>query len=265
MNNLKRVLVLLALGLAGAAHAYQQGATADGRGYISGGISDEERVELQPQREQFSLWVVTAARKSGAYLSEVQLTIRDAQQRIVFDAALQGPWLFIDLQPGRYTLEARYNGQMQQRPTTIRPGGRRQAFFYFDDESSGDGPGAASAPSAYLGWRLYQAQCSRCHGADATGTDAAPNLLPRVKGMSDGRFVATVLQRYQWTVPQGEAGAEGAGRQALVQQVLRRPASATDMPAWEGEPSVRAHIGDLYRYLDGRSKGEIGTGRPATE
>lgn len=120
----------------------------------------------------------------------------------------------------------------------------------------------SSEPSAYLGWRLFQVNCARCHGPDGTGTDNAPDLMPRVRAMSEARFVATVLQRYQWVVPQSEAAGEGAGRDALVQDVLRRRESPTDMPAWEGEPAVRAHIDDLYRYLDARSRGEIGLGHP---
>jgi hypothetical protein len=81
--------------------------------------------------------------------------------------------------------------------------------------------------------------------------------------MSEGRFVTTVLQRYQWVVPQAEAAGEGAGRDALVQDVLRRREGPTEMPAWEGEPSVRAHVDDLYRYLDARAHGEVGLGRPS--
>ncbi len=32
---------------------------------------------------------------------------------------------------------------------------------------------AASANPAYLGWRLFQVHCARCHGADAAGCGAA--------------------------------------------------------------------------------------------
>jgi len=125
-------------------------------------------------------------------------------------------------------------------------------------------PGAASAQSnsIYLGWRHFQANCARCHGADATGTDKAPDLLPRVRGMSEGRFVSTVLQRYQWVVPASEAGSEGATRQALLEDVLRRRKGDSLMPAWENEPAVKAHVLDLYAYLTGRSNGTVAAGRP---
>jgi mono/diheme cytochrome c family protein len=120
----------------------------------------------------------------------------------------------------------------------------------------------AQSNAVYLGWRHFQANCARCHGADATGTDMGPNLLARVKGMSEGRFVSSVLQRYQWILPASEAGRDGAAREALLEDVLRRRKGESLMPAWENEPSVKAHILDLYAYLSGRANGAVGPGHP---
>jgi hypothetical protein len=116
--------------------------------------------------------------------------------------------------------------------------------------------------SLYLGWRHFEANCARCHGADAAGTDKAPSLLVRVKGMSQGRFASTVLQRYQWVLPASEAAGEGAAREALLEDVLRRRKGESLMPAWENEPAVKAHILDLYAYLSARAEGKLGPGRP---
>ena len=123
---------------------------------------------------------------------------------------------------------------------------------------------AASPRSAYLGWRLFQANCARCHGPEATGSAGAPDLTARVRGMSEQRFVETVLRRYQWVLPSSEAATEGGAREALIQDVLRRREGAAQMPAWQGEPAVEAHIGDLYDYLAGRAAGPLGPGRPET-
>ena len=121
-----------ALCLFGSAQAMQEGATAAGLRYVSGGVSDSEQASLHAQRKRFSLWVITAAKKSGAYLSDVRVKVTDSQQHVVFDAPLDGPWLLIDLPLGRYSMEARLNGATQQRVTTIHPGDHHQAFFYFD-------------------------------------------------------------------------------------------------------------------------------------
>lgn len=114
----------------------------------------------------------------------------------------------------------------------------------------------------YLGWRMFQQKCATCHGADATGTARAPNLLPRVAEMSESRFVALVLRRYTWIIPSGEAAGESAAREAWIEQVLQRKQGNVDMPAWQNEPHVSAHIGDLYGYLRARSDGSLKPGRP---
>lgn len=114
----------------------------------------------------------------------------------------------------------------------------------------------------YLGWRVFQANCARCHGADATGSDKAPNLMDRVKPMSRTQFFGTVLQRYKWVLPSGEASSEGGSPEALILGLAERQRGELLMPAWEKEPSVKAHVADLYDYLQARANGSVGAGRP---
>lgn len=133
LTKMSRSLVLVALAFAGGANATQSSMTPSGRSYVSGGVSDEERESLQAQQARYSLWIVTALRKTGEYLSAVHLKIIDANRKVVFDAALDGPWLLIDLPLGKYSIEAQLDGQSQQRQTTIHSGDHHQAIFYFGD------------------------------------------------------------------------------------------------------------------------------------
>ncbi|MFZ2650162.1 MAG: carboxypeptidase regulatory-like domain-containing protein [Burkholderiaceae bacterium] len=126
------VLAASLLACTAATRATQAGETTQGWPYVSGGVSHEERAALHAQGSGYSLWVVTAAMKSGAYLSDVRVMVRDAKQRVVFDGRLDGPWLFIDLPLGRYEVEAAFSGQARQRVTTIHRGDHHQALFYFD-------------------------------------------------------------------------------------------------------------------------------------
>ena len=135
---------------------------------------------------------------------------------------------------------------------------------------SPDEPGVSSLARAlkdsnrtYLGWRIYQDKCARCHGPDATGTKKAPILLVRVKSMSETRFIGTVLRRYNWVLPSGEASGESAAREALIEAIVERQKGEVVMPSWEGEPAVNAHLDDLYQYLTARASGAIGPDRPA--
>lgn len=117
--------------------------------------------------------------------------------------------------------------------------------------------------SVYTGWRVFQDRCAGCHGAPATGTVAAPDLLPIVRNMGPRQFVGLVLMRYDWSLPVALAGADSIARETLIEGVLQRKAGALTMPAWQGEPRVNAHIMDLYAYLSARGGGTQGPGRPA--
>lgn len=116
--------------------------------------------------------------------------------------------------------------------------------------------------SVYTGWRVFQDRCAGCHGAPATGSVAAPDLLPIVGNMGPRRFVGLVLMRYDWNFPVAPAGADSAAREALIEGVIQRKEGALTMPAWQGEPRVNAHIMDLYAYLSARADGSQGPGRP---
>lgn len=116
--------------------------------------------------------------------------------------------------------------------------------------------------SVYTGWRVFQDKCASCHGPAGAGIKGGgPDLLPRVQAMGERQFVSLVLRRYDWGFPTSQLGSEQA-REALADDVLQRKAGLLTMPAWQGEPLVTAHIGDLYAYLAARADGRQGPERP---
>lgn len=117
--------------------------------------------------------------------------------------------------------------------------------------------------SIYVGWRVFQDRCARCHGVDASGSALAPDLLARVREMGSRRFVNLVLQRYDWSLPTAEGSSEEGARESLVEEILQRKETAFAMPAWQDEPAVSARVLDLYAYLSARSDGVQGPGRPS--
>ena len=116
--------------------------------------------------------------------------------------------------------------------------------------------------SIYSGWRVFQDRCARCHGATATGSANAPDLLTRVRTMSARRFVGLVLQRYDLNQPTARTGGDSAATEALVEVIMQRKEAPLTMPAWENEPVVNVHIVDLYAYLSARAEGTQGPDRP---
>jgi mono/diheme cytochrome c family protein len=116
--------------------------------------------------------------------------------------------------------------------------------------------------SIYTGWRVFHDKCSSCHSPAATGTEGAPDLLPKVREMGPRQFVSLVLMRYNWNIPPAQLHSTGAEREALVEELVQRKKFMLTMPAWQGEPLVNAHIVDLYAYLTARAEGKQGPDRP---
>ena len=109
-----------------------EGRAAGGEPYATGGVGDEERAALTRRRQEFNVWITTAAKQSGAYLADVRIRVTDAANRQVLDNALDGPLMFIRLAPGQYTVEALLEQQKQQRAVTVGAQGHRELYFYFD-------------------------------------------------------------------------------------------------------------------------------------
>jgi hypothetical protein len=101
--------------------------------YVSGGVGEGERAELDALSNQFNLRLLFAMQGSGEYLSAVRVNIRDARGETVLTAESKGPWFFAQLAPGDYTVEASVPGQAQQQPQrqTAHIEGSRQSRLDF--------------------------------------------------------------------------------------------------------------------------------------
>jgi len=123
------------------------------------------------------------------------------------------------------------------------------------------------AVNLYAGWRVFQAKCSTCHGESAMGSDKAPNLLPIVRNMSSRHFAEMVLKRYDLGNDLGNGLTQGSEKKSTtdsyIDDILNRKEPPIAMPAWQGEPTVNAHILDLYAYLTARAEGKFSTESPA--
>lgn len=114
-----------------SAHALMRGTTAEGSPFVEGGVGADETAALEAQRDQYSLWLITAVRVSGAYLAEVQVRIADQRGRVLLERKMSGPWLLVNLPIGRYELQASYRGETLRRTVTIHPGDHHQVIFHF--------------------------------------------------------------------------------------------------------------------------------------
>lgn len=112
------------------------GKTDQDRPYVMGGASIEEAFSLEAVRDDYRLWLVTADQASGAWLAGARTTIRDAGGNEVLQTTLDGPYLLVDLAPGRYTVETELDGQRKTHTVSIGRQGTRQVIAYFDTQAA---------------------------------------------------------------------------------------------------------------------------------
>ncbi len=81
--------------------------TDDGYAYLSGGVTVSDRRTMREERTDYSLWVATVAKPSGAFLSDALLSItKVGAKQPLFVRTMDGPWLMLALPPGRYEVKA---------------------------------------------------------------------------------------------------------------------------------------------------------------
>jgi hypothetical protein len=114
----------------------------------------------------------------------------------------------------------------------------------------------------YAGWRVFQDKCASCHSSAATGGDRAPDLLPIVRDMNSRHFAELVLKRYDLGYGLGKSSSDQSTVDTRIEDIVRLKEPPIEMPAWQGEPAVNAHVLDLYTYLIARSDGRLAAGRP---
>jgi len=135
MNALRLTLAFCTSLAAFAAAAMTDGRTTQDRPFISGGVSQDELADLRTKQPFFSLSLLTAARGSGAHLAGVRVRIVDGQGKPVLETEMDGPYLLVDLLPGKYQLEAVNEGETQKRALTLREGNAQRVVLYFKSDA----------------------------------------------------------------------------------------------------------------------------------
>ncbi len=125
------LLAILCVSWAAGAHAAEIQKLDDGTPYLVGGVTKDERKEIESLRGMFNMWVQTAAMPSGSYLSDVTVTVVNAQGKTVFDKKLDGPWLMAKLPVGLYRVQASYETQTLQRDVKVLSEKMEPVYFHF--------------------------------------------------------------------------------------------------------------------------------------
>ena len=86
--------------------------------YVTGGIGSDAVDRLKSIESDFNLKLVFA-NTSGAYLSDVRVTIIDASGHVALDTKSEGPILMARLPAGGYRVDATFDGRSERRKITV--------------------------------------------------------------------------------------------------------------------------------------------------
>lgn len=87
----------------------------------------------------------------------------------------------------------------------------------------------------YNGFRRYNAACNHCHGPDGVGSTFGLSLIDR---LSD-------IETFRRVVREGQSS------------------GASVMKGFADDPNIAPHVDDIYAYLQARTDGALGRGRPS--
>jgi hypothetical protein len=104
----------------------------EGITYISGGVGVDELQKLQAMAKYYDLKLVFAA-KSGNYLADTHVVIKNMQGETVLDTVSDGPWFLAKLPVGQYTITAITAGRAENQKVVIKPAAHTVHYFYWDD------------------------------------------------------------------------------------------------------------------------------------
>ncbi|WP_291986067.1 carboxypeptidase-like regulatory domain-containing protein [Candidatus Accumulibacter sp. ACC007] len=106
---------------------------AGGLSYVSGGVGDESLQRLRERVSEFNLKLVFAM-TSGAYLSNVRVTVADARGKTLVEAISDGPWFLAKLPAGEYRVVASYAGKAIERSVAVDATALKTVDFRWAEE-----------------------------------------------------------------------------------------------------------------------------------
>jgi len=102
--------------------------------YVTGGIGDEEVAELKSKEKEFNVHLLITALK-GEFISDATLKIADASGTEMLNLENAGPYVYVKLPAGNYTLEATSRtGAVKQMKIKAPASGSIKKQFLFDVE-----------------------------------------------------------------------------------------------------------------------------------
>ena len=99
--------------------------------YIMGGVGQTEAAAIEHVAKYYPLELefLQKAKSKNEYLSDVQVRIKDAHDKMVLNVNADGPFLLAKIPAGKYTVSAERNGRVEHRQVEITAKDHRRVVF----------------------------------------------------------------------------------------------------------------------------------------
>ena len=103
--------------------------------WVCGGVGSEERHAIDALRGEAGLELLLVTAPRGAYVAGAQVSVAPAAGGAPVTLDAEGPTCLVQAPPGRYRIEARYNGATRSANARIGHGGKpARVVLAFPDE-----------------------------------------------------------------------------------------------------------------------------------
>ena len=119
--------VILVLPLSFATQAAGAAGAGSAPQVLTGGVGEGARNQLAEQARDYGLKLVFTL-STGNFISDVAFEVLSTGKVVVSDVA-RGPWAFVKVPPGNYSVRATYEGLTQTRKVTVPNKGQRLLPF----------------------------------------------------------------------------------------------------------------------------------------
>ena len=95
---------------------------SEGIAYISGGVGEEESAAILAEAKQWPVLLEMSQLENGrgVWIFGAQIKITNQEQKTIFNAQADGPYMLINLAPGSYQVIGSYQGVEQKRNLIVK-------------------------------------------------------------------------------------------------------------------------------------------------
>jgi len=95
--------------------------------YLTGGVGKDESDAIKAEARHYPLAIemARAAKSGGHFVADVDVAIRNAKNKSVFEANSSGPFMLVKLPPGNYTVSGTLDGVTRQQKVSIGASGSK--------------------------------------------------------------------------------------------------------------------------------------------